>query len=157
MKIFSTILSIFSKVNTIINLPKYWATAKTYYAKLVTWVGKYPKIFTPTFLALIVIFILVLFTTGCSTTVKEKIVTVTETVEVKTPIPCEVKDLTCSFEGEQYVPTKKLLECLIIHKRIIEICSGKNSAIPLGTSQEKIQEYLSEEVEKFNAKFNSKK
>ena len=132
---------------------KLWGYITSGYNKAMVYTAKYPKIVTGVFMAIIVL----LLCTGCSTTVKEKVVTVTETVEVKTPVPCEVKDLTCSFEGEQYVPTKKLLECLIIHKRIIEICSGKNSAIPLGTSQEKIQEYLSEEVEKFNAKFNSKK
>lgn len=44
-----------------------------------------------------------------------------EIVKVKVPVQAKIPEVTCNFEGDGVTPTKKLLECLILHKRIIEV------------------------------------
>lgn len=95
----------------------------------------------------LVLCVAILFFNGCSTTkIVEKPITVVDTVETPKPVPCKVEGLYCSFDGTQYIPTMKLLQCLIIHKRIIEICSGKNKTVPFDASQDRIKEYLDNEL-----------
>jgi len=59
---------------------------------------------------------------GCTTAPpKEKIVTVYKTKNVYIPQPCDAK-VTCDFSGDGFVPTKKLLECVVKQKRALEYC-----------------------------------
>ena len=94
----------------------------------------------------------IIMLSGCSETIiKEKPITVVDTVETPKPVPCKVEGLYCSFEGKQYLPTYNLFKCLIIHKRIIEICAGKNKDIPFNADTETIREYLQKETENIDA------
>lgn len=104
------------------------------------------------------IFIL-LFLVGCSTVeVRREQVLVDNPIEVGVPVPCKVDGLTCDFTGDNYIPTYKLLQCVIVQKRIIEICSGKNKDIPSDASKATIRNYINDvkdEVEsKFQPQFN---
>lgn len=93
------------------------------------------------------LFLVIVFS-GCTETInRETYIPVVDTVEVAKPVPCKVEGLYCTFEGEGYMPTYNLLKCLIIHKRIIEICSGKNSEVPFNSSTETIKNYLDKEAD----------
>lgn len=98
------------------------------------------------------VFFYVIMFSGCATTiVKEKPITIVDTVETPKPVPCKVEGLYCSFEGKQYLPTYNLLKCLIIHKRIIEICAGKNKEVPFNADTDTIKDYLQKETESIDA------
>jgi len=60
---------------------------------------------------------------GCC---KDKVITVEKPVikikEVKVPVKCKIPDVNCSFEGNDFEPTEKLLECVIQQKRAMEVC-----------------------------------
>lgn len=75
------------------------------------------------FIAVIIMtaIILVLFT-SCSLPQKE-VLTLTDTVEVKTAVRCEVPKLDCEFSGTGVQPGQKLLQCVILQKKIIEACT----------------------------------
>lgn len=45
--------------------------------------------------------------------VQEKIVTV----------KCKIPKIDCEFTGDNYVPTKKLIECISLQKKAIEVCN----------------------------------
>lgn len=70
-----------------------------------------------------------LFIIGCGgkTTITKvpetvvKIETVKEYVVEKCTVP---KDL-CEFTGEGFVPTEKLLDCVILQKHFLKVCSGE--------------------------------
>lgn len=111
----------------------------------------YPRLVT---IVVVLLCALIMFN-GCATTVvKEKIVPVVETVEVTKIIPCKVEGLTCSFKGEQYLPTKYLLDCLIVHKKLLNICTGQNKEIPSNSDPEKIKKYLENQVDNIDIKFS---
>lgn len=94
---------------------------------------------------------------GCSThEIRKEVVEVVDTVEVSKPVPCKVDNFTCDFTGDLYTPTYKLLTCVIIQKRIIEICSGKNSSIPVNSSTEKIQDYIDKQLKEIESEFSLK-
>lgn len=76
--------------------------------------------------SIIAILIAMFLFTGCCTKLPPEQVITIETKIVKVPVPCEVPKLNCDFKGDGFVPTTKLLECLIQHKRALEVCSNKN-------------------------------
>ncbi len=47
-----------------------------------------------------------------------------KTQYVDRPVPCPDQNITCNFKGEGYVPTQKLLECVVLQKRALEVCYG---------------------------------
>lgn len=51
--------------------------------------------------------------TSCKAQIVEKVVVV----------GCPIKKVDCEFSGENWMPTKKLLECIKLQKLIIEECS----------------------------------
>lgn len=102
------------------------------------------------------IFIL-LFLVGCSTVeVRREQVLVDNPIEVGVPVPCKVDGLTCDFTGENYIPTYKLLQCVIVQKRIIEICSGKHKDIPVDASRSTIRKYINEVQDDVESKLQPK-
>lgn len=65
---------------------------------------------------------------GCSTrqTVETKILTNTETVEVSVPVKFDRPDIECSFSGNGTEPMTKMLECIILQKKIIDEITERN-------------------------------
>ena len=65
--------------------------------------------------------ILMIFT-GCAKKepCEPKIITEYKTIETKVPVMVEVPEVDCDFRGEGIVPTQKLLECVILQKRILD-------------------------------------
>ena len=70
-----------------------------------------------------------LFLVGCATTKIKQLSgeTVVKIEKVKEYVveKCHVPDDLCEFSGEGFIPTEKLLNCIIIQKRYLDICSGK--------------------------------
>ena len=67
------------------------------------------------------ILIISLFITGCSNKeCQPTIITNTETKYVDLPVKPDRPKINCDFEGEGNIPIKKLLECIILQKRVIE-------------------------------------
>ena len=66
---------------------------------------------------------------GCSTRqpVETKVITRTETVEVKVPVKIDIPEIDCEFSGEGTVPMTKMLECIILQKKVIDEISERNS------------------------------
>lgn len=60
---------------------------------------------------------------GCSS--KQTVVSDIEIQKVYVPVKCEVPEVHCDFKGEGYTPTQKLLECIVLQKRALEVCRGK--------------------------------
>lgn len=71
---------------------------------------------------------IIVFLVGCSTrhTVETKILTNTETVEVKVPVKLDIPDVDCEFSGDGTVPMTKMLECIILQKKIIDELTERN-------------------------------
>jgi len=42
--------------------------------------------------------------------------------EVKVPVKCKIPKINCDFNGTNFQPTVKLLECIVKQKRAIEMC-----------------------------------
>lgn len=60
---------------------------------------------------------------GCSQKEAEpKTQIVYETKEVVKFKPCPVPDVNCDFKGEGFVPTQKLLECVVEQKKALAVC-----------------------------------
>lgn len=97
-------------------------------------------------IVLILMFATIIFSGCAQTVVKEKVVTAIDTVEVTKIVPCKIDGLTCSFKGDQYLPTYYLLDCLRAHKRLLNICAGKNKEVPSDASVETIKAYIEKEV-----------
>lgn len=64
---------------------------------------------------------------GCSRQpVETKVITRTETVEVKVPVKIDIPEIDCEFSGEGTVPMTKMLECIILQKKVIDEISERN-------------------------------
>lgn len=66
---------------------------------------------------------------GCSSRqpVETKVITRIETVEVKVPVKIDIPEIDCEFSGEGTVPMTKMLECIILQKRVIDEISERNN------------------------------
>lgn len=66
---------------------------------------------------------------GCSARqpVETKVITRIETVEVKVPVKIDIPEIDCEFSGEGTVPMTKMLECIILQKRVIDEISERNN------------------------------
>lgn len=78
---------------------------------------------------LLVLLSIGLFIVGCGgkttiTKVPETVVKI-ETVKEYVVEKCDVPADLCEFTGEGFVPTEKLLDCVIVQKHFLEVCSGK--------------------------------
>lgn len=64
---------------------------------------------------------------SCSSKVEKEEFKPTKTkiqiVEKIVPVACKIPKLDCNFSGSNFVPTQKLLECVILQKKILEDCS----------------------------------
>lgn len=56
---------------------------------------------------------------GCSNH-KQECVPVVEVTQVNVPVYPEIPELDCNFEGEGFEPLTKVLECLSMHKKILD-------------------------------------
>lgn len=65
---------------------------------------------------------------GCSARqpVETKVITRIETVEVKVPVKIDIPEIDCEFSGEGTVPMTKMLECIILQKKVIDEISERN-------------------------------
>ena len=65
---------------------------------------------------------------GCSArqSVETKVITRIETVEVKVPVKIDIPEIDCEFSGEGTVPMTKMLECIILQKKVIDEISERN-------------------------------
>ena len=81
--------------------------------------------YTTRFLLLLSILFLLF---GCSARqpVETKVITRTETVEVKVPVKIDIPEIDCEFSGEGTVPMTKMLECIILQKKVIDEISERN-------------------------------
>lgn len=57
---------------------------------------------------------------------KPEIQTIYKTETIVKTIPCPTIKVDCDFKGEQFVPTKKLLDCVILQKRALELCNKES-------------------------------
>ena len=48
-------------------------------------------------------------------------------VEKVVVVGCPIKDLDCDFSGDNFEPTKKLLECVKLQKELLEQCAQVDS------------------------------
>lgn len=68
-------------------------------------------------------YIVCLTFTGCSEKeCQPEIKTVYDVKEVVKMVPCSPPKIDCDFKGDNFVPAKKLLECVVEQKRVIEAC-----------------------------------
>jgi len=68
-----------------------------------------------------ILVLVTLFMFGCSSTPDIKEVIVYKTKEVYIPVPCKV-EVNCDFTGDGYIPTTKLLKCVVEQKKALEYC-----------------------------------
>lgn len=64
--------------------------------------------------------------TGCSSKTEEYLKPCSSKVEVVEkyiPVACEVPKVDCNFTGDNFEPTQKLLDCLILHKKLLKACT----------------------------------
>lgn len=89
----------------------------------------------------------ILILTGCSTQQPQpKIIEKVVTQEVKMPVKLNIPELHCSFKGEGLEPTRNVVVCLTLHKRILDIIRTNKSLDPK-VIEEEIQKALEEDVE----------
>ena len=62
---------------------------------------------------------------GCAdkTECRPEIKTVYDVKEVTKTIPCNPPKIDCDFQGNDFVPAQKLLQCVVEQKRALEVCS----------------------------------
>lgn len=78
---------------------------------------------------LILLFILVmigLMLVGCSSKTEEDLKPCSSKVEVVekvVPVACDVPKVECDFTGANFEPTQKLLDCLVLHKKLLKACT----------------------------------
>ena len=79
------------------------------------------KVFTLLIFLVFVVFIIAMLS-GCAKKepCEPKIVTEYKTIETKVPVMVEVPEIDCDFSGEGIEPTQKLLECVILQKRVLD-------------------------------------
>lgn len=65
--------------------------------------------------------LIVLFFLGCSKPIK--IVNKDQVIEKKVMVKCPIPKIDCDFNGEGFEPTKKLLECVIKQKKVLDLCT----------------------------------
>ena len=65
---------------------------------------------------------------GCSARqpVETKVITRIETVDVTVPVKIDIPEIDCEFSGEGTVPMTKMLECIILQKKVIDEISERN-------------------------------
>ena len=82
--------------------------------------------------------------TGCSQPATPEVKTIykTEVKEVKVPVTPNIPELYCEFDGPGLEPTKKLLACLIYHKRVLEILRTGKVDLTDPYLGDRIEEYL---------------
>lgn len=75
------------------------------------------------------LFFIIVLLSGCASTkikeVKGETVVKIEKVKEYVVEKCNVPDKLCEFSGNGFVPTEKLLNCVITQKHYLDICSGK--------------------------------
>lgn len=100
------------------------------------------------------IILLTLFLVGCGEEIiRTEYLRDVDTVEVYKPVPCKVEGFTCDFTGDNYIPTYKLLTCVIMQKKIIEICTGKNNEVGVNSSTDEISRYLNKKLDEVEGQF----
>lgn len=82
--------------------------------------------------------------TGCSQPATPEVKTIykTEVKEVKVPVTPNIPELYCEFDGPGLEPTKKLLACLIYHKRVLDILRNGKVDLTDPYLGDRIEEYL---------------
>lgn len=82
--------------------------------------------------------------TGCSQPATPEVKTIykTEVTEVKVPVTPNIPELYCEFDGPGLEPTKKLLACLIYHKRVLDILRTGKVDLTDPYLGDRIEEYL---------------
>lgn len=82
--------------------------------------------------------------TGCSQPATPEVKTLykTEVKEVKVPVTPNIPELYCEFDGPGLEPTKKLLACLIYHKRVLDILRTGKVDLTDPYLGDRIEEYL---------------
>lgn len=78
-------------------------------------------------LLLLLSMFLFLFGCGARQPVETKVITRTETVEVKVPVKIDIPEIDCEFSGEGTVPMTKMLECIILQKKVLDEISERNN------------------------------
>lgn len=77
-------------------------------------------------LSSLILLVLMVLLTGCGSTKEPLIITKIEIQEKLVEVnKCKVPELHCDFSGEGFEPTKRLLECVILQKKYLDICTGK--------------------------------
>lgn len=67
---------------------------------------------------------------GCSS--KEEVkpcVSKVEVVKEYVPVACDVPDVNCEFSGDNFTPTQKLLECVVLQKKALDLCKNVDNNI----------------------------
>ena len=72
-------------------------------------------------LLLILCLLSVVLFTGCATTknTQPRVVTEVKTVTVRVPIIYPVPEIKCEFKGKGVTPIAKLLDCIVLQKRVL--------------------------------------
>lgn len=66
--------------------------------------------------------------TGCpAKECQPEIKTVYDVKEVVKYVPCNQPKINCDFTGENFIPAKKLLACVVEQKRVLELCNNNTS------------------------------
>lgn len=102
------------------------------------------KIFFRLLVVIMLGVILVFVLTGCSQPATPEVRTIykTETKEVKVPVIPKIPELYCEFDGPGLEPTKKLLSCLIYHKRVLDILRTGKVDLTDPYLGDRIEEYI---------------
>lgn len=102
------------------------------------------KIFFRLIVVLMLGVTLVFILTGCSQPAAPEVRTLykTEVKEVKVPVTPNIPELYCEFDGPGLEPTKKLLACLIYHKRVLDILRTGKVDLTDTYLGDRIEEYL---------------
>ena len=82
-------------------------------------------------LLLILCLLSVVLFTGCGTTgsTQPRVVTEVKTVTVRVPIIYTVPEIKCEFKGKGVTPIAKLLDCIVLQKRVLNEIREYNKRI----------------------------
>lgn len=83
---------------------------------------------------ILVVLLVGLFLISCSCKQQEQetfkpTATKVKIVEKVVPVACKIPKIECDFSGSNFVPTQKLLDCIIIQKKILQDCSKPISEV----------------------------